>query len=265
MPESALDRYLDFRSRIGREADVLFERYATHLTCRRGCYYCCDEITVLPVELEALRRHLFRTGTPPPETRGGPPADSGETPEAIRERDERSRQSVDRSVYGTFSSPYGTFPVASGTFPQARGTGPGQDGRRRRCAFLGRAGECTVYEARPVICRTHGLPLAYRVYEYDLHGREVRPDRPEYTDLWCDLNFATLADEQALTLFDRDGRINMDRANLTIEALNEEFLRSPDGAPYRDLTPGEDRQPLGVLLEPGRIRAGTTSPAGNDR
>ncbi len=27
------------------------------------------------------------------------------------------------------------------------------------CAFLGEAGLCTVYEVRPIICRTHGLPL----------------------------------------------------------------------------------------------------------
>lgn len=27
------------------------------------------------------------------------------------------------------------------------------------CAFLDAAGACTIYEARPVVCRTHGLPL----------------------------------------------------------------------------------------------------------
>jgi Fe-S-cluster containining protein len=28
------------------------------------------------------------------------------------------------------------------------------------CAFLGSQGECRVYEARPYVCRTHGLALA---------------------------------------------------------------------------------------------------------
>jgi uncharacterized protein len=27
------------------------------------------------------------------------------------------------------------------------------------CAFLDEGGACTIYEARPVLCRTHGLPL----------------------------------------------------------------------------------------------------------
>jgi len=29
------------------------------------------------------------------------------------------------------------------------------------CAFLDAAGACTIYEARPLLCRTHGLPLRY--------------------------------------------------------------------------------------------------------
>ena len=30
-----------------------------------------------------------------------------------------------------------------------------------RCAFLGSEGECRVYEARPYVCRTQGLPLRW--------------------------------------------------------------------------------------------------------
>lgn len=228
--DTTLEGYIRFRDEMSRQADALFARYAPHLTCRRGCYYCCDEITVLPVELHALRRYLDEHGRPDPGRLGGPPEDRGETPQAIRERDER--RSVDRSAYGTF------------------GPAPGA---QRRCAFLGREGECTVYEARPVICRTHGLPLAYRVYEYDQHGREISPEHPQYTDLWCDLNFTSLSERRASAWFDEHGRINMDAANRRIEELNETFLQSEAGRPYRDLEPGEDRQPLGVLLKPGRF------------
>ncbi|MFW6262268.1 MAG: hypothetical protein ACOC6J_11870, partial [Spirochaetota bacterium] len=194
-PRHPLDDYLSFRNEVGERASRLFAAYDEHLRCRRGCYYCCDEITVLPVELEALRLWIAEYGTPPANRLGGPPSDRGEAPEAIRERDEAARRrsaaggrdaddaraSVDRTAHGTFPSP---------------------PGARRRCAFLGRSGECTVYGGRPVICRTHGLPLAYRVYEYDLHGREVAPEHPQYTDLWCDLNFTSLADEGATRLFD---------------------------------------------------------------
>jgi hypothetical protein len=38
------------------------------------------------------------------------------------------------------------------------GTGPHPEGG---CAFLGRAGVCRIYEHRPYVCRTQGLPLRW--------------------------------------------------------------------------------------------------------
>jgi Fe-S-cluster containining protein len=207
-----LDRYLELRGHVTRTSGQLFEHYAPHLRCGRGCYYCCDEITVLPIELEAVRLWLRDHGTPAASHQDGP---SG------------SRRSEDRAAQGTF---------------------PTLETSQARCAFLGREGECTIYGGRPIICRTHGLPLAYRVYEYDRHGRELHPDRPEYTDLWCDLNFASLSGDRASGFFDEHGRINMDELNRAIEQLNEEFLDTDAGAPYRGLPPGEDRFPLKTLL-----------------
>lgn len=245
-----LDEYLILRDEVSERASRLFTTYDEHLRCRRGCYYCCDEITVLPIELEALRRWIGEHGMPTADRLGGPPSDRGETPEAIREREEARRRgsasasgragaperaSIDRSARASIDR------SAHGTFPPPPGAG-------RRCAFLGRAGECTVYGGRPVICRTHGLPLAYRVYEYDIHGREVAPDHPRYTDLWCDLNFTTLGEQDAPRLFDREGRVDMDGINRTIESLNEAFLATEAGSRYRGLPPGEDRFVLGVLL-----------------
>jgi Fe-S-cluster containining protein len=170
--------YEALRARVTRESAELFERYAAHLQCRRGCYYCCDDIAVLPIEFEALRRAVSGTGISSSAGSGGPP-----------ETD------------------------------------------RRRCGFLGPEGECTVYAARPVICRTHGLPLAYRLYEYDEHGRAVSGSA--YMDSWCDLNFTGLGDESAAAYFDGHGRINQARLNETLEELNRRFLASPDGVRYR--------------------------------
>ena len=34
-----------------------------------------------------------------------------------------------------------------------------------QCAFLDETGACRVYEARPFICRTHGLPLQWEIEE----------------------------------------------------------------------------------------------------
>ncbi len=46
-----------------------------------------------------------------------------------------------------------------------------------RCAFLGAEGECRVYEARPYVCRTQGLPLRWIDEE----------EMAEYRDI-CELN-----------------------------------------------------------------------------
>ena len=36
-------------------------------------------------------------------------------------------------------------------------------GASHRCAFLDDSGACRIYKARPLICRSHGLPVAVRV------------------------------------------------------------------------------------------------------
>ena len=234
-----LSLYFAFRDRLTRTSAGLFAHYAPHLKCRRGCYYCCDAITVLPIEIEAARLWLEENGMPDSADLGGPEADRGETPQAIVERDRRHSVAPNESKRSADRSAFGVFPPIEST---------------ARCAFLGRAGECTLYGGRPLICRTHGLPLAYRVYEYDEHGREVRPDDPEYTDLWCDLNFRSLSDEQAPAWFDEHGRVYMDEVHRELERLNEAFLDTEVGTSYRRRDPSEssstgERLPLGVLLE----------------
>lgn len=248
--QDELERYFSLRERVTNATDGLFVRYGSELQCQRGCYFCCDPITALPVELEAVRRYLLEHGTPSEAQLGGPPEDRGDTPQAIRERDawksvpdNIERRSVDRST--------------DGVFPQARSETSLRRGRAappnvsvaERCAFLGRAGECTIYETRPLICRTHGLPLAYRVYEYDMHGREMSPDAPEYLDLWCDLNFRTLSDETAPEYFSTNGRISMDEINQELERINGQFLVTDAARRYAARLDRADRLPLRTLLE----------------
>lgn len=55
-----------------------------------------------------------------------------------------------------------------------------------RCHFL-IDDACAIYLDRPIICMVHGLPLAYRVIEYDERG-EIR-SRSERSITYCDLNF----------------------------------------------------------------------------
>jgi uncharacterized protein len=42
---------------------------------------------------------------------------------------------------------------------QASGLSPPAAPKPGMCAFLDATGACSVYEARPILCRTHGLPL----------------------------------------------------------------------------------------------------------
>src|SRR5687768_4689654 len=52
--------------------------------------------------------------------------------------------------------------LASGT-PHAPG----------RCAFLGAEGECRIYELRPYVCRTQGLPLRWIDEEAEAEYRDI--------------------------------------------------------------------------------------------
>ena len=42
------------------------------------------------------------------------------------------------------------------------------------CAFLSEAGRCTIYPARPLLCRTHGLPIRLTGQGADV-GNEPNP------------------------------------------------------------------------------------------
>ena len=100
------------------------------MQCARGCSSCCvDDLRVLPVEAEAIARHVEEH----PITRVAPVG---------------------------------------------------------RCAFLDDDGACTVYDARPFLCRTHGLPLRT---EADAEGGRVglRVLRDDVSV--CSLNFTTRA------------------------------------------------------------------------
>lgn len=56
------------------------------------------------------------------------------------------------------------------------------------CAFLDADGACTVYEARPVVCRTHGIPLRM-LDDAPATGTVGRPLRVLQGVEVCELNF----------------------------------------------------------------------------
>lgn len=153
----------------------LFERYRDKLQCRKGCYFCCTDISVLPVEHHHLAGYLDAN----PEIRG---------------------------------------------LLQAQEPIPGP----KRCPLLKSDGSCSVYPARPIICRVHGLPLAYRLYEYDLEGNLV--PESDRMDSWCDLNFTDLEDPPRF--FDRQGRIDMVELHGMLEEVDREFCATSEATGY---------------------------------
>ena len=79
-------------------------------------------------------------------------------------------------------------------------------------------GRCLLYEARPIICRTHGFPLLA-----DREGeREVD---------FCPKNF------RGITSFPADAVLNLDLLNTTLAAINAVFIASRG-----DCTPPEQER-----------------------
>jgi uncharacterized protein len=84
---------------------------------------------------------------------------------------------------------------------------------KQKCAFL-KNGLCQIYELRPLICRTHGLPLAY--------GQDDDPLNK--TVSFCHLNFVNGEPE-----FNEKTVLDMDELNIELTNLNEKFIKTFDG------------------------------------
>jgi len=80
---------------------------------------------------------------------------------------------------------------------------------KESCTFLIN-GVCSVYDSRPAICRTFGLPALHR------------NDKQEGEISWCELNF-TQTDENFE--FQADGIIDIDMLNIKLSGVNGLFLR----------------------------------------
>ena len=119
-------------------------------------------------------------------------------------------------------------------FIRDAGVTVGSPRSRSVCPFLVKDA-CSVYPARPIICRTHGLPLVFQVETYGADGRRVESPDPEERLTWCDLNFRGIDEEDLDEVFSRDAVIDMSEIDRLLETINEEFLASAEGARYRGM------------------------------
>ncbi len=101
------------------------------------------------------------------------------------------------------------------------------------CGFL-KDGLCQIYSFRPIICRTHGLPLVYL---------DDRDDEPSHCVIFCQKNFT--ASQADAIKFGPANTLDMDQVNQSLARLHTAYLES--GAPA-----GRDEQgrlALARLLE----------------
>lgn len=85
------------------------------------------------------------------------------------------------------------------------------------CLFL-QEGACSIYEARPIICRTHGLPFLYV-------GEEENWELSH-----CPLNF----EEQEPEFFHTENTFAQDRCNSELFMINKAFLEANPQLEYKE-------------------------------
>ena len=86
------------------------------------------------------------------------------------------------------------------------------------CSFL-KNHSCSIYKHRPIMCRTHGLPLLYA------------NDYGEWELSVCELNF-TEFDFQDFTT---ENTFLQDKYNSKLFMLNREFISKPEGRKYDEM------------------------------
>jgi len=106
----------------------------------------------------------------------------------------------------------------------------------QRCSFLDSEGACLIYEARPIVCRSHGVPLKTSFKADDAAHISSTPALLSV----CPLNFT----DMELTDIGNHYFINLDTLNTILVLLNQQF--EPKTAEKRFLlTPGSILGKLG--------------------
>lgn len=91
------------------------------------------------------------------------------------------------------------------------------NGLTKSCRFIV-GGECTIYQYRPIICRTQGLPILYK----SLNGND-------YELSACNLNFTN----RDVATFDMNNSLYMSPLNSQLFILNNEFIEENHKGKYK--------------------------------
>lgn len=164
-----LNRYYEFRKVTDINCMRLVKAHKKQIVCKKGCSSCCVNLSVFPVEFEAIKREMAADG----------------------------------------------FDIASVVFDD-----------KATCGFL-KDDLCQIYKYRPIICRTHGIPIAF--------SNEDDPAEIFKEVSFCDLNFDNFDDDEGL-VFSDENTLDIDELNTIFFKINYEFCKDPKTRiPLKDL------------------------------
>lgn len=149
---SIKQKFYDITSLIQQEFDRNLDLYGDKIQCRRGCSKCCSQIFhITLIDAHIIGEHI----------RSMPQ----------NQREELQQKAREYLLHLPFIE---RLPLNKGESAKREGV---------PCPALGTEGECTIYEARPVICRRFGMPI----YDYknpaNVHACELNfKDGDEITD-----------------------------------------------------------------------------------
>ena len=101
-------------------------------------------------------------------------------------------------------------------YPEVLSSKPNK--KRKQCAFL-KDNACTIYNCRPIICRTHGYPLL---------NMNNTGDAWELS--YCELNFRNILENY----FSSDNCYVQDKYNSKLFMANQQFIQAHPGLIYKE-------------------------------
>jgi Fe-S-cluster containining protein len=193
-------KFYDITSLIQAEFDRNLEIYGDKIQCRKGCSQCCSQIfRITKIDGWMISEHV----------RSLPEPRKTELQQKAREYLSHHHLPLQG---GEKEHTKGVF--AEGVLNTDHPGSPSHPSLKKEgsydtpCPALGTEGECTIYEARPVICRRFGMPI----YDYknptNVHA--------------CELNFKNgdeITDDKLI--------INQTKIGVNWDELKEEFNNAP--------------------------------------
>ncbi len=150
-------KFYDITSLIQVEFDRNMDIYGDKIQCRRGCSKCCSQIfRITKLDGWMISEHVKSL------------------PDAKRnELQQQASEYIKRLPLKSLNHP------GSPSHPSLKKEGSYDT----PCPALGTEGECTIYEARPVICRRFGMPIYDYKNPQNVHACELNfKDGDEITD-----------------------------------------------------------------------------------